>query len=152
MWGGGALVPGEEREKFVFFPLLTTGELKEDQKTRSATVLVFLFIKYQQFQIGLYKYGSFSSYRYAKYYKENNTEKRTLIKAYGIRFDILVFGTVSLFSALSHWHLRSYDCVLNYCHSISKGECFGHSHQLALCTLHVGYKRGRNVLVPGQVI
>jgi len=30
MWGGGALVPGEEREKFVFFPLLTTAELKED--------------------------------------------------------------------------------------------------------------------------
>lgn len=36
------------------------------------------------------------SHRYAKYYKENNVEKRTLIKAFGIRFDILVFGTVSL--------------------------------------------------------
>ncbi|OBS79290.1 hypothetical protein A6R68_18321, partial [Neotoma lepida] len=30
---------------------------------------------------------------YAKYYMENNVEKRTLIKAFGIRFDILVFGT-----------------------------------------------------------
>ena len=29
-WGGGALVPGEEREKFVFFPLLTTAQLEED--------------------------------------------------------------------------------------------------------------------------
>ncbi|KAM9094377.1 P2X purinoceptor 7-like [Sarcophilus harrisii] len=33
------------------------------------------------------------SFRYAKYYMENGIEKRTLIKAFGIRFDILVFGT-----------------------------------------------------------
>ncbi|XP_039735334.1 P2X purinoceptor 7 isoform X2 [Pteropus medius] len=33
------------------------------------------------------------NFRYAKYYKENNVEKRTLIKVFGIRFDILVFGT-----------------------------------------------------------
>lgn len=37
-----------------------------------------------------------SPHRYAKYYKENGMEKRTLIKAFGVRFDILVFGTVSL--------------------------------------------------------
>lgn len=54
--------------------------------------------------------GSFSSYRYAKYYKENNVEKRTLIKVFGIRFDILVFGNVSI--CPSHWHLHSYDHVL----------------------------------------
>ncbi|XP_037367091.1 P2X purinoceptor 7 isoform X2 [Talpa occidentalis] len=37
------------------------------------------------------------NFRYAKYYKENNVEKRTLIKVFGIRFDILVFGTATLF-------------------------------------------------------
>lgn len=40
------------------------------------------------------------NFRYAKYYKENNTEKRTLIKAYGIRFDILVFGTGGKFDII----------------------------------------------------
>lgn len=68
------------------------------KKTRLAMVLIFLLLKYQHFQTDLYKYGSFSSDRYAKYYKENNVEKRTLIKVFGIRFDILVFGTVSLCS------------------------------------------------------
>ncbi|XP_038619811.1 P2X purinoceptor 7 isoform X1 [Tachyglossus aculeatus] len=33
------------------------------------------------------------NFRYAKYYKEGGIDTRTLIKAYGIRFDILVFGT-----------------------------------------------------------
>ncbi|KAM4827018.1 P2X purinoceptor 7 isoform 1-T1 [Thomomys bottae] len=33
------------------------------------------------------------NFRFAKYYRENNVEKRTLIKVFGIRFDILVFGT-----------------------------------------------------------
>ncbi|XP_036028534.1 P2X purinoceptor 7 [Onychomys torridus] len=40
------------------------------------------------------------NFRYAKYYKENNVEKRTLIKAYGIRFDILVFGTGGKFDII----------------------------------------------------
>ncbi|XP_045441544.1 P2X purinoceptor 7-like isoform X2 [Pipistrellus kuhlii] len=31
-------------------------------------------------------------FRYAKYYQENNVEKRTLMKVFGIRFDILVLG------------------------------------------------------------
>uniref|UniRef100_A0A8D2LIL6 P2X purinoceptor n=1 Tax=Varanus komodoensis TaxID=61221 RepID=A0A8D2LIL6_VARKO len=36
------------------------------------------------------------NFRYAKYYKQaNGTEFRTLIKAYGIRFDVLVYGNVS---------------------------------------------------------
>lgn len=35
-------------------------------------------------------------YRFAKYYKmENGTDYRTLIKAYAIRFDVLVNGNVS---------------------------------------------------------
>ncbi|XP_057602996.1 P2X purinoceptor 7-like isoform X2 [Hippopotamus amphibius kiboko] len=40
------------------------------------------------------------NFRHAKYYKENNTEKRTLIKAFGIRFDILVFGTGGKFDII----------------------------------------------------
>lgn len=57
--------------------------------------LVFLSIKYQHFQ------RSLSSCRYAKYYRENNIEKRTLIKVFGIRFDILVFGTGGKFDIIS---------------------------------------------------
>ncbi|XP_066871143.1 P2X purinoceptor 7 isoform X2 [Kogia breviceps] len=40
------------------------------------------------------------NFRYARYYKENNIEKRTLIKAFGIRFDILVFGTGGKFDII----------------------------------------------------
>ncbi|XP_055963193.1 P2X purinoceptor 7 [Sorex fumeus] len=41
------------------------------------------------------------NFRYAKYYKENNIEKRTLIKVFGIRFDILVFGTGGKFNIIN---------------------------------------------------
>lgn len=34
--------------------------------------------------------------RYAKYYKENGVDKRTLYKVFGIRFDILVNGKVRM--------------------------------------------------------
>ncbi|XP_078010416.1 P2X purinoceptor 7-like isoform X2 [Phascolarctos cinereus] len=34
-----------------------------------------------------------NNFRFARYYMEGNIEKRNLIKAFGIRFDILVFGT-----------------------------------------------------------
>ncbi|XP_043832240.1 P2X purinoceptor 7-like [Dromiciops gliroides] len=40
------------------------------------------------------------SFRYAKYYKEGGVEKRTLIKAFGVRFDILVFGTGGKFDII----------------------------------------------------
>nr|XP_060467922.1 P2X purinoceptor 7 [Panthera onca] len=70
------------------------------RKTSPAPVWGFPFMKYQHVQIELYKHGSFSSYRYAKYYKENNVEKRTLIKVFGIRFDILVFGTGGKFDII----------------------------------------------------
>ncbi|XP_048677742.1 P2X purinoceptor 4-like isoform X5 [Caretta caretta] len=37
------------------------------------------------------------NFRFAKYYKDaSGTDSRTLIKAYGIRFDIMVFGKVAL--------------------------------------------------------
>lgn len=35
------------------------------------------------------------SYRFAKYYNRNGVESRTLIKAYGIRLDVIVHGHVS---------------------------------------------------------
>ncbi|XP_068101314.1 P2X purinoceptor 4 [Hyperolius riggenbachi] len=41
------------------------------------------------------------NFRFAKYYKDaNNTELRTLMKVYGIRFDILVFGTAGKFDII----------------------------------------------------
>lgn len=41
------------------------------------------------------------NFRYARYYRENNVEKRTLMKVFGIRFDILVFGTGGKFNFIS---------------------------------------------------
>ncbi|XP_023254259.1 P2X purinoceptor 4-like, partial [Seriola lalandi dorsalis] len=39
------------------------------------------------------------NFRFAKYYKApDGEETRTLIKAYGIRFDVIVFGTAGKFS------------------------------------------------------
>ncbi|XP_043924586.1 P2X purinoceptor 4-like isoform X2 [Protopterus annectens] len=41
------------------------------------------------------------NFRFAKYYKDvNNTETRTLIKAYGIRFEVLVFGQAGKFNII----------------------------------------------------
>ncbi|KAF6082326.1 purinergic receptor P2X 7 [Phyllostomus discolor] len=41
------------------------------------------------------------NFRHAKYYTENGVEKRTLTKVFGIRFDILVFGTGGKFHIIS---------------------------------------------------
>ncbi|KAM5311207.1 P2X purinoceptor 7 isoform 1-T1 [Glossophaga mutica] len=41
------------------------------------------------------------NFRHAKYYTENGVEKRTLMKVFGIRFDILVFGTGGKFHIIS---------------------------------------------------
>ncbi|XP_021113162.1 P2X purinoceptor 7 isoform X4 [Heterocephalus glaber] len=50
------------------------------------------------------------NFRYAKYYRENNVEKRTLIKVFGIRFDILVFGTTLKYvSFVDEPHIRMVD-------------------------------------------
>ncbi|OCU02072.1 hypothetical protein XELAEV_180078332mg, partial [Xenopus laevis] len=41
------------------------------------------------------------NFRFAKYYKDSNgVESRTLMKVYGIRFDILVFGTAGKFDII----------------------------------------------------
>lgn len=52
------------------------------------------------------------TYRFAKYYKtENGTDYRKLIKAYAIRFDVLVNGNVS------HWtHLSFKQTDSTFCH------------------------------------
>ncbi|XP_068767042.1 P2X purinoceptor 7 isoform X2 [Struthio camelus] len=46
------------------------------------------------------KYPGFN-FRFAKYYKlHNGEEQRTLLKVYGIRFDVLVFGTAGKFDVI----------------------------------------------------
>ncbi|XP_029427835.1 P2X purinoceptor 7 isoform X2 [Rhinatrema bivittatum] len=68
----------------------------------------------------------FYNFRFAKYYKlPSGKEGRTLIKAYGIRFDILVFGTAGKFdffelviyigSSLSYFGLATLliDCLIS---------------------------------------
>lgn len=48
--------------------------------------------------------------RFAKYYKmENGTDYRTLVKAYAIRFDVLVNGNVSLSSVFIKNHSLTLD-------------------------------------------
>ncbi|KAG9354646.1 hypothetical protein JZ751_001359 [Albula glossodonta] len=37
------------------------------------------------------------SLRFAKYYRQNGVEERMLFKAYGIRFDVMVFGKTTIF-------------------------------------------------------
>uniref|UniRef100_A0A674JSU1 P2X purinoceptor n=1 Tax=Terrapene triunguis TaxID=2587831 RepID=A0A674JSU1_9SAUR len=54
------------------------------------------------------------NFRFAKYYKRpNGQEERTLIKAYGIRFDILVFGTVSA-TLFSHHRCKPAQFVIDF--------------------------------------
>eukprot|EP00058_Branchiostoma_floridae_P020335 XP_002605825.1 hypothetical protein BRAFLDRAFT_84310 [Branchiostoma floridae] len=40
------------------------------------------------------------NFRYARYYRENGTDYRTLIKAYGIRFDVVVSGRAGKFNII----------------------------------------------------
>ncbi|NXA49695.1 P2RX7 protein, partial [Nothocercus julius] len=73
------------------------------------------------------KYPGFN-FRFAKHYKQQNgVEQRTLIKAYGIRFDVLVFGTAGKFdlielvmyigSMISYFGLAVFviDLYISYC-------------------------------------
>uniref|UniRef100_A0A2K6KIY6 P2X purinoceptor n=1 Tax=Rhinopithecus bieti TaxID=61621 RepID=A0A2K6KIY6_RHIBE len=82
------------------------------------------------------------NFRYAKYYKENNVEKRTLIKVFGIRFDILVFGTGGKFdiiqlvvyvgSTLSYFGLATVfiDFLIN---TYSSNYCRSHIYPWCKC-------------------
>lgn len=40
--------------------------------------------------------------RFAKYYSKHGVESRTLIKAYGIRLDVIVHGHVSGYTMMPH--------------------------------------------------
>ncbi|KAJ8379534.1 hypothetical protein SKAU_G00003120 [Synaphobranchus kaupii] len=40
------------------------------------------------------------NFRFAKHYRENGVEERTLFKAFGIRFDVMVFGKAGKFSII----------------------------------------------------
>uniref|UniRef100_A0A8D3ECB1 P2X purinoceptor n=1 Tax=Scophthalmus maximus TaxID=52904 RepID=A0A8D3ECB1_SCOMX len=49
-------------------------------------------------------------YRFAKYYSKNGVESRTLIKAFGIRLDVIVHGHVSGYFIITavYFHIRSH--------------------------------------------
>ncbi|XP_066227064.1 P2X purinoceptor 7 isoform X2 [Saccopteryx leptura] len=82
------------------------------------------------------------NFRYAKYYKEHGIEKRTLIKVFGIRFDILVFGTGGKFdfiqlivyigSTLSYFGLATVfiDLLIN---TYSSACCRSHVYPRCRC-------------------
>nr|KAF6312056.1 hypothetical protein mPipKuh1_013021 [Pipistrellus kuhlii] len=82
------------------------------------------------------------NFRYAKYYQENNVEKRTLIKVFGIRFDILVFGDGGKFdiitlivyigSTLSYFGLATVfiDFLIN---TYSSTSCQSHIYPYCKC-------------------
>ncbi|KAM8816689.1 P2X purinoceptor 7 isoform 2-T2 [Rhynchonycteris naso] len=82
------------------------------------------------------------NFRYAKYYKEYGIEKRTLIKVFGIRFDILVFGTGGKFdfiqlivyigSTLSYFGLATVfiDLLIN---TYSSACCRSHVYPRCRC-------------------
>lgn len=82
------------------------------------------------------------NFRYAKYYKENNVEKRTLIKVFGIRFDILVFGTGGKFdiiqlivyigSTLSYFGLATV-CIDFLINTYSSNCCRSHIYPHCTC-------------------
>ncbi|XP_058641466.1 P2X purinoceptor 4b isoform X2 [Onychostoma macrolepis] len=66
------------------------------------------------------------NFRFAKYYKNNeNIETRTLIKAFGIRFDVIVFGMVT---AVCNWVMltcmkdRDYYAKHKFIHLNQKGD------------------------------
>ncbi|XP_004691078.1 PREDICTED: P2X purinoceptor 7 [Condylura cristata] len=82
------------------------------------------------------------NFRYAKYYKTDNNETRTLLKVFGIRFDILVFGTGGKFniiqlvvyigSTLSYFGLATFfiDFLIN---TYSNGWCRTQVYPLCKC-------------------
>uniref|UniRef100_A0A671QL45 P2X purinoceptor 4-like n=1 Tax=Sinocyclocheilus anshuiensis TaxID=1608454 RepID=A0A671QL45_9TELE len=56
--------------------------------------------------------GPWYNFRFAKYYKDiDGTETKTLIKVYGIRFDVLVFGQAGKFNIIPTLLNISADCA-----------------------------------------
>ncbi|CAH6778891.1 P2X purinoceptor 7 [Phodopus roborovskii] len=100
------------------------------------------------------------NFRHAKYYKENNVEKRTLIKAFGIRFDILVFGTGGKFdiiqlvvyigSTLSYFGLATVfiDLIINtYSSSFCRSGVYPYCKCCEVCAVNEYYYRKKCELV-----
>ncbi len=57
-------------------------------------------------------------FRYAKYYVEDGVEKRTLMKVFGVRIDIIVHGRVSLFF-MDHSQRNYGTCTFPFVHNCS---------------------------------
>ncbi|XP_003498480.1 P2X purinoceptor 7 isoform X1 [Cricetulus griseus] len=100
------------------------------------------------------------NFRHAKYYKENNVEKRTLIKAFGIRFDILVFGTGGKFdiiqlvvyigSTLSYFGLATVfiDLIINtYSSAFCRSGVYPYCKCCEVCAVNEYYYRKKCELV-----
>ncbi|ERE76864.1 P2X purinoceptor 7 [Cricetulus griseus] len=98
--------------------------------------------------------------QHAKYYKENNVEKRTLIKAFGIRFDILVFGTGGKFdiiqlvvyigSTLSYFGLATVfiDLIINtYSSAFCRSGVYPYCKCCEVCAVNEYYYRKKCELV-----
>ncbi|XP_045881927.1 P2X purinoceptor 7 [Meles meles] len=107
------------------------------------------------------------NFRYAKYYKENNVEKRTLIKVFGIRFDILVFGTGGKFniiqlavyvgSVLSYFGLATVFIDLLIC-TYSNACCRSHIYPCIKCCRYCAVneyynrKKGEPIVEPKRTL
>lgn len=59
--------------------------------------------------------------RFAKYYSKNGEESRTLIKAYGIRLDIIVHGHVRGFSFITTVYFMLVKFIANSAHLLCAG-------------------------------
>ncbi|KAF6278273.1 purinergic receptor P2X 7 [Rhinolophus ferrumequinum] len=103
------------------------------------------------------------NFRYAKYYKENNVEKRTLMKVFGIRFDILVFGTggkldliqliVYIGSTLSYFGLATVfiDFLINtYSSKCCRSHVYPHCKCCECCAVNEYYytKKCESIVEP----
>ncbi|XP_034027136.1 P2X purinoceptor 7 [Thalassophryne amazonica] len=98
------------------------------------------------------------NFRYAKYHTENGVEKRTLYKAFGIRFDVMVFGQAGRFnfiqliiyigSTLSYYALTTvlidwligtscYSAEVGQNYSKRKVELVQDKHKCVLCVSYV---------------
>ncbi|XP_037000509.2 P2X purinoceptor 7 isoform X2 [Artibeus jamaicensis] len=107
------------------------------------------------------------NFRHAKYYMENGVEKRTLVKVFGIRFDILVFGTGGKFhiislivyigSTLSYFGLATVfiDFLINTYSSACCRSCvYRHCKCCEGCVINEYYNRKKCevIVVPNQTL
>ncbi|XP_041854843.1 P2X purinoceptor 7 isoform X2 [Melanotaenia boesemani] len=84
------------------------------------------------------------NFRYAKYNIVNGVEERTLYKAFGIRFDVMVFGQTTVFL---DWLIETscYSAEVGQSYSERKVESVQDSQQCILCVSYVDEKKLRLV-------